>query len=53
MNHLERVSYILGTLLIGIAGWIVLSDRRSRAAHPPVDKLAGALKQAWAAYHTP
>lgn len=52
MNHLERVSYILGTLLIGLAGWIVVSDRRARF-QPPVEKLAEDLKQAWAPYHTP
>jgi uncharacterized membrane protein YccC len=56
MNHLERVSYILGTLLVGLAGWIIFSDRkagRARALHPPVEKLAQDLKQAWAEYHTP
>lgn len=53
MNHLERVSYILGGLLIGLAGWIVFSDRRNRAAHPPVEKLAEELQHAWAGYHTP
>jgi hypothetical protein len=54
MNHLERVSYILGTLLVGLAGWIIFSDRKSaRKSHAPVDKLAEDLKQAWASYHTP
>lgn len=53
MNHLERVSCILGTLLIGIAGWLIFSDRRNRAPHPPVEKLAEDLKHAWAGHHTP
>lgn len=53
MNHLERVSCILGTLLIGLAAWIAFSDRRARSSHPPVEKLAEDLKHAWAPYHTP
>jgi hypothetical protein len=56
MNHLERVSCILGTLLVGLAGWVIVSERkaaRNRALHPPVEKLAHDLQQAWAGYHTP
>lgn len=53
MNHLERVSSILGALLVGLATWIIVSDRRARAAHPPVEKLAEDLQHAWAEYHTP
>ena len=56
MNHLERVSSILGAILVGAAAWIIVSDRRAaraRALHPPVEKLAEDLKHAWAPYHTP
>jgi hypothetical protein len=56
MNHLERVSSILGALLVGVATWIIVSDRRAahaRAAHPPVEKLAEDLKHAWAGRHIP
>jgi hypothetical protein len=52
MNHLQRVSYILGSLLVGLAAWMIVSERRTRA-HPPVEKLADDLKHAWAGYHTP
>ena len=55
MNHLERLSYILGTLLIGVAGWVIVSERKAarlRSA-PPVEKLAENLQRAWAGYHTP
>jgi hypothetical protein len=50
MNHLERVSCILGSLLVGLAAWMIVSGRR---AHPPVEKLAEDLKHAWAGHHTP
>ena len=55
MNPLERVSCILGSLLVGLAAWMIVSDRRARMArtHAPVEKLADDLKHAWAGYHTP
>jgi hypothetical protein len=56
MNHLERVSSILGAILVGVATWIIVLDRRSaraRVTHAPVEKLADDLKHAWAGYHTP
>ncbi|MBV9760306.1 MAG: hypothetical protein JO340_07080 [Acidobacteriaceae bacterium] len=53
MNHLERVSSLLGALLVGLSAWIIVSNRRSRASHPPVDKLADDLRRAWAGHHTP
>lgn len=54
MTHLERVSSILGAILVGMAAWMIISDRRSAfRAHPPVDKLAADLQQAWADRHTP
>ena len=55
MNHLQRVSYILGSLLVGLAAWMIVSDRRVRGLRtsPPVEKLAEDLKQAWAGHHTP
>lgn len=53
MNHLERVSTLLGAILVGFAAWIIVSDRRARGSHPPVEKLAEDLKHAWAGYHNP
>lgn len=53
MNHLERVSGILGTLLIGLAAWVLVSNRRNQLHRPPVEKLADDLKHAWAGHHTP
>lgn len=56
MNHLERVSSLLGAILVAAAAWIIVSERRTargRASHAPVEKLAADLKHAWAGYHTP
>jgi hypothetical protein len=56
MNHIERISSILGAILVGLATWIIVSDRRvarARASHPPVEKLVEDLKHAWAGHHTP
>ena len=59
MSHLQRVSWILGTLLIGLSAALLYqregTGRRVRRASEevPVDKLAENLKQAWAGYHTP
>jgi hypothetical protein len=55
---LERISFIVGTLLIGITAFLVVSERQARnqqrRGNPqPVEKLAEDLKQAWAGYHTP
>ncbi|MDQ2773972.1 MAG: hypothetical protein M3Y57_03455 [Acidobacteriota bacterium] len=60
MSHLQKVSYLLGALLLGISAALVLggnekSPRRPRrtARTLPVEQLAENLKQAWAPYHTP
>jgi hypothetical protein len=60
MSHLQKVSYLLGALLLGISAALVLgtnekSARRLRrsARTLPVEQLAEDLKQAWAPYHTP
>lgn len=58
MNHLERVASIVGTLLVGIAAFLIVSERsannRARnARHAPVEVLAEELKGAWAGYHHP
>ena len=60
MSHLERVASIVGTILIGTAAYLVISDRQSRESRSasrkgeqdhPVEELADELKQAWAGYH--
>jgi hypothetical protein len=58
MSHLQRVSYILGALLLGVSASLVLGRngsvaRRRAARRLPVEQLAQNLKQAWAPYHTP
>jgi hypothetical protein len=57
VNHLERVASILGTLLIGVAAYIVIADTKAREAReqstPPVEELAEHLKEAWAGHHNP
>lgn len=58
MSHLQRAASIVGTLLIGIAAFLVVSDRMAgargrRASEPPVDELADELKEAWSEYHKP
>ena len=61
MSHLERVASIVGTILIGTAAYIVISDRQeNRSAKSrnkrhwqqehPVEELAEELKQAWSGY---
>jgi hypothetical protein len=56
VSHLQRLSYILGTLLIGVSTYLVLNDRRAannarRRNQRPVTELAHDLQQAWSAYH--
>jgi gas vesicle protein len=60
VNHLERVASIVGTILIGTAAYLILSDRlgnesrrmpKRREQEPPVEELAEGLKQAWSGYH--
>ena len=56
MSHLHRISSILGTLLIGVAAYLIVSDRAAvararRGGQPPVEELADELKHAWAGYH--
>jgi hypothetical protein len=54
VNHLERAATIVGTILIGIAAYLIISERKgSASSKPPVDKLAEDLKQAWSEYHSP
>jgi gas vesicle protein len=58
VSHLERVASIIGTILIGTAAYLVISDRQEkqnrnsrRKQEQPVEELAETLKQAWAGYH--
>jgi len=55
VNHLERVASIVGSLLVGIAAYLIVSDRaafhRARRSRPPVEELAEELKHAWEGYH--
>lgn len=55
MSHLQRVASIVGTLLVGITAYLIVSDRAAsarRRAQPPVQELAEELKHAWEGYHT-
>lgn len=59
MSDLERISSIVGTILLGTAAYLIFSDRqesarRSRSGQEqehPVEELAEELKQAWSGYH--
>lgn len=56
VSHLQRLSYILGTLLIGVSTYIALSKRKAanemrRRNQRPVEELAEDLQQAWSVYH--
>ena len=55
MSHLQRVASILGTVLLGMAAYLVISENREnrgrRSGQPPVEELAEELKQAWAGHH--
>jgi hypothetical protein len=58
MNQLTKISWILGSLLLGVSA-VLMSDRsrganaqRRREEHP-IEELAESLKQAWAGHHIP
>ncbi len=54
MSHLERIGYILGTLLVGISTYIVVNSRKAetrRRNARPVTELAHDLQEAWSGYH--
>jgi hypothetical protein len=59
MSNLERAASIIGALLLGTAGYLIISDRQRSAGNQstrrqqeqPVEELAEELKQAWAGYH--
>ncbi len=56
VSHLHRVASIVGTLLVGVAAYLIVADRTARArarrhGQPPVEELADELKHAWAGYH--
>ncbi len=58
MSHLQRISWILGTLLLGASALVVYSGdiqraRNRRGRQVPVEQLAETLKEAWAGHHTP
>ena len=60
MSYLQRISWIVGSALLGFSAVVVLqrSDsaerlRKRQSEQPPVEELAANLKQAWAGYHTP
>jgi hypothetical protein len=56
MTHLEKVGSIVGALLVGLAAYLAIAERKSqrrdRAQDPPVEELAHKLQEAWAGYHT-
>lgn len=56
MSTGERCSAFVGVLLIGIAAFLVQTDRkrqreRNREYAPPVEDLGEQLKEAWAGHH--
>lgn len=56
MSHLQRVASILGTLLVGVATYLIVSERKAsnrarRGERLPVEELAEELKEAWSGYH--
>jgi hypothetical protein len=60
MSHLQRVSCIIGTLLLGISATLLFQKKSAalqrpvrRGKHVPVEELAEDLKHAWADRHTP
>jgi hypothetical protein len=54
MNHLSRISAILGGLLVIASAYVVASQRsQPRKQKVPVEQLAESLKQAWAGRHIP
>ncbi len=57
MSRLERVSAVVGTLLVAVSTYQILSAQptglRVEQQSSPVEELADELKQAWADRHTP
>jgi hypothetical protein len=54
MKHLERVSAILGGLLVIASAYLVSSRQAAaRKQKVPVEQLAKTLKEAWADRHIP
>jgi hypothetical protein len=55
MSHLQKLAYILGSMLVGVSTYLIVSSRkaagRSRRNSPPVQELAHNLQEAWSAYH--
>lgn len=55
MSHLQKLGYILGSLLVGVSTYLIISDKaaaRSRRRNtPPVTELAHNLQEAWSVYH--
>lgn len=58
MNNLQRVSWILGAVLLGASAVILFQrseesrgQRRRINEEHPVEELAEELKAAWAGYH--
>ncbi len=53
MDRLERLAYIVGTLLIGFSTYVVVTRRRAARERPPVTKLAHDLQEAWSVLPQP
>jgi hypothetical protein len=54
MAALDRAATIAGSMLIGIAVFLIVAGRTTRSQNRrsvPVEKLADDLKQAWAEHH--
>ena len=54
--NLQRLSYLLGSLLLGVSAVLIFRGQASSSAarrkeRLPVDKLAEPLQKAWEGYH--
>lgn len=56
MSHLQKLAYILGSMLVGVSTYLIVINRREvsrnrRRNSPPVEELAHDLQDAWSGYH--
>lgn len=57
MNSFERISCLLGSLLLGVSAMLIfkrqqqIGERSVRQASAPVEELAEPLQKAWEGYH--
>jgi hypothetical protein len=56
MSHLQKLAYILGSMLVGVSTYLIVSNRREagrirRRNSPPVEELAHNLQEAWSSHN--